>query len=134
MAEKHRCVYCRRITGSQLFAQYGSGSSREEYPCCSSECQQKAERYFRFCRWGVPVFLLLTLVALGLLLATALGFSSDERLTLAGMGLFGVLLLLFPFPTGTTVERWGIRRTNLVIRIAGAVIVAATAVMGWQIF
>lgn len=131
---QHRCIYCHKITPSGLTLRENPSQSAPEHYCCSPGCRQKAERYFRFCRWGVPVFLLLTLLSLGLLLATVLGFSGNEKLTLAGMMLFGTSLILFPFPTSMTVERWGIRRSNLVLRLIGVVVLAASVALAWAIF
>ena len=60
-----------------------------------------------------------------------IGVYSGEFLWLrVGMGLFGVTFLIFPFPTPETIQMLGYRKSRIIARAAGVILIALGIGMG----
>ncbi|MDR3644173.1 MAG: hypothetical protein P4M02_03765, partial [Clostridia bacterium] len=119
-----KCTYCGRAVETP-FAAKAEGDS-DILSCCSSECLEKAQRFYRFTKKGMAGFIVGMLLSIILIMAGALNEAYTGSLRLleilmpAGFMLLGATILFFPFATPQTFELMGIKKTVLVTRGIGA--------------
>jgi|GEM_PF-322460 len=119
-----RCVCCGKVLSPEFSALHMTVRTRS-FPVCSKECREEAEEYVRRDRRGKTfLYLLLFLASVSILIGSVVHDSSlflYPAVCAAGVG-----LIVFPYPI-TSFETFfscPIRRTTLVCRILGGVLVA----------
>lgn len=114
--KKKRCTFCGRILSEN------GGHRTEEGQFCSEECRtnyqeavKRDSRYVKFFMAGI-------LIALVLVLAGAC--VGDMLLTGEACAFMGVVILVLPFATPETVTMIGYRKSRIVGRIGGLLLIA----------
>ncbi|MFA6887344.1 MAG: hypothetical protein WCQ65_10295 [Fermentimonas sp.] len=115
-----KCIYCNK-------------DCQGEY--CSGECENKvmileksAEKY--------SVLFLLLLFASMLFLIPGIVFNDYLAAFFGAMFLvMGLTLIIFPFGTPETNKSWGVKKTVMVVRVMGIIMVTGgTASIFWNLF
>lgn len=126
-----KCIYCAQETDAPLTAHRGTSQAGMDYPCCSAECREKAEQYFRRTQWGRLFFYLLTAVSVLLILSTTLGFAQNRLVPAMGGALFGLAVASFSLPPADTLERMGIRSATRTSQGMGMVLMVLLPLLLW---
>lgn len=127
------CVYCGKPIGGDppFTVEHARQGELVQESCCSERCREKAQSYFRRIRWGKPVSYLLLILAVLLVLTRSMGWAQGKLLPLAGVALFGITLLLFPFSSGEAAQRMGMKAAAATTRIIGVVLALLFGLLLW---
>ena len=128
--DEPRCVWCHKTGGTieslrvrvpnvPLF----SDAEREIDVLVQTEHRDEARRYYDRVYKNNRVFLLsMVLGVVALIIFAALGWEPGSAAVIV---YFGIIFIVFPFTTGTTVELMGIRNSVWLARVTGVVFVVA---------
>ncbi len=128
LAAPEPCLLCGRPTQSgDYIINPGAG---HELPCCSAACFDRAKTFTEYDRRRRPLYygILFLLVVANLIL---IGFEMASRWMYLPMLGIGVATLVFPlaFTRYERYQKFGIRRTQVLIRIFAAAVVAFALVL-----
>lgn len=112
-----KCMWCNKLCESEITVQDGE----ETYACCSEECKQKSEKFLLFAKRFTSLFLGLIVVIIVALLALSV---TVPRLISIPMAAMGCVILLLPFCTPQTVHALGLKKSILIGRILGVIVIA----------
>ena len=112
-----KCIWCNKPCESEVTVRDGE----ETHACCSEECKQEAEKFLRFAKRFSPLFLGLIIVIIVALLALSV---TAPRLISIPMAAMGCVILFLPFCTPQTVQALGLKKSILVGRILGIIVIA----------
>lgn len=112
-----KCLWCNKPCEPEITVQ----DSEETYACCSEECRQKAEKFLHFAKRLSPLFLGLIIVIIIALLALSV---TAARLSSIPMTAMGCVILFLPFCTPQTIQALGLKKSILIGRILGVIVIA----------
>lgn len=118
-----KCVWCRKPSTVESLP--SKDPQAERLPVCSEGCRSRAGSFLAYCtktRWYLLAGVLVLIVS-GTISA-ALGLVDLLPLHLTA---FGVLIIVFPFPTRETVVMMGIPRAMLLVRVVGLLAIVLSA-------
>lgn len=110
-----KCIWCNKPCDSKITVQDGE----EAYACCSEECNRRAEKFLRFAKRFTPLFLGLIIISTIALLALSVTAPRLASLPVAAMG---CVILFLPFCTPQTVQALGLKKSILIGRIMGILV------------
>lgn len=94
---------------------------------CNSECQEKAKKFSAFRKKYMPIMVTLILLCLAI---EIIGFIVARKFSiLSKLGLFGVGFLLLVFPFGNAEEMMGIRKSKMMVRMLGIIVMVVTVIL-----
>ncbi|MDF2855357.1 MAG: hypothetical protein K0Q87_1208 [Neobacillus sp.] len=121
-----QCIYCNKKIEVPYTIIITNNNSQI---CCSEECMKKASSFYNHFMKSKPYFYVSIFLSLGLILSGAIvdAIMSSHRLLAvllaAGFILLGVTLLLFPFATPESFDKWGIKKTAKIVKALGIFII-----------
>jgi hypothetical protein len=127
-----KCAYCNQEIREPVPTVLGDGTV---ITCCCDGCKDKALAFFRFFEKYKYLFFSGLILALGLIFAGVFIeiFTGSLQLLAVfiacGFAALGLVCLLFPFATPETFSLWGVRKTALIVRIIGAVMILASPLL-----
>ena len=127
MPDEARCVWCHKSGGTlkTLPARVPNtlGTVGEVSVAVHPEHEAELSRFLAYQRRYARLFLLLVLLGVvALLIFAALGWEAGATSVIA---YYGVLFIVFPFATPTTVEMIGMKSSVRLVRVAGFVLLVA---------
>lgn len=102
------------------------GKDREVVSCCSDACAERTRRFYGFVDRTLPLFWIGIILSTGMVMAGSLFSATGKAAGLTsllagcGLGLMGLVSILFPFGTPECFQWVGIRRTVWAVRALGA--------------
>jgi hypothetical protein len=112
-----KCIWCNKPCGPEITVEDKDGT----YACCSEECRHKSEKFLRFGKRFSPLFLGLIIACTVALIALSV---TAPRLVSLPMAAMGFVILFFPFCTPQTVQALGLKKSVLIGRIVGVIVIA----------
>ena len=112
-----KCIWCNKPCETDITVEDKDGV----YSCCSEECRQKTEKFLRFAKRFTPLFLGLMAVIVVALIALSV---TAPRLISIPMAAMGCVILFLPFCTPQTVQAVGLKKSVLIGRIMGVIVIA----------
>lgn len=103
-----KCKYCNKT-----FNQIESDNIKEY---CSVECMKKSNCFFIFYKKYKVIYFFLILFSVIFLMLPAFEIA-NKSLVPYGLLLLGITLLIFPFPTPQGVEKYGLQKSKIIVRI-----------------
>lgn len=121
-----KCIWCNKSCEPEITVQDKDGT----YACCSEECKQKAEKFLLFGKRFSPLFLGLILVCVVTLIVLSVTVPRFATLPMAAMGF---VILFLPFCTPQTVQMLGLKKSAVIGRILGVIVIALGIFMYFKI-
>ncbi|NHJ04344.1 MAG: hypothetical protein EAX90_05945 [Candidatus Heimdallarchaeota archaeon] len=121
------CYWCHQIGSEEkplyLF-DYTKDDDYNQYYSCSSEHELKVLKYYNFItKWRIFYYLLIFFIPLCLLFLLVI-FNWNFIFAYPIFVSFGLGLIIFPNLSQKTIDGIGLRRTNILSRILGGILVA----------
>ncbi len=123
--EQKRCAWCGRETKDKVVRIPDMGVTF--FPVCSDSCESKIANflgYYRKTKWCLALGMLALAVAAGI--TSVLGVVWLLPLYL---GVFGGLIIAFPFVTLETIKLFGLHKSILFTRIVGIATITYSSIL-----
>lgn len=112
-----KCLWCNKPCENDIPIK----DDEETYACCSVECKIKAEKFLKYAKKTGPIFLILTIACIVTIL---IGSVSNHKIVYYSMAAMGVIVLIFPFCTPQTTQVVGLKKSILIGRCLGILVIA----------
>lgn len=112
-----KCIWCNKSCESDITVHDDDGT----YACCSEECKQKAEKFLHIVKRFSPLFIGLILVCVVTAIVLSFTVPHFASLPVAAMGFVALFL---PFCTSQTVQVLGLKKSAVIGRISGIILIA----------
>jgi len=120
-----KCSWCgRKTTAEEVFI---DGHPPERLSACSDSCEQSLREfvsYYRATKWYLLSGMLIIMLA-----AAVFALVGAVHLLPLCLTSFGLLITLFPFATGETIELMGVRKSVVLVRVIGLLTSFASAIL-----
>lgn len=126
-----KCMYCHQEMENLYPA--AVGKDKTQITCCSEECVHKSEKFFSFFDHTKAYFIIMMIIAMVMLFAGVIVIILNKvigsLLLSISFGLIGLDIVIFPFATPETFRLLGIKRTTILTRVIGAVVVVCSPLL-----
>lgn len=116
-----KCIYCNHKTDDCKSVSIG----KESFLYCCDECKDKTISFVNYANRTVIFFIIGIISTVILALLPILIPSIVYPLTTIGVVVLGITAIVFPFSTPQTIGLLGIKKSIIVVRIVGMVLIIA---------
>lgn len=120
-----KCSLCgKKTTTREVFI---DGHPPERLSVCSDSCEQSLREFvshYRATRWYLLSGMLMITLA-----AAVFALMGAAHLLPLCLTSFGLLIILFPFATGETIELMGVRKSVVLVRVIGLLTSFSSAIL-----
>lgn len=115
-----KCCYCnKKLPEKEELPQILVEDNRVRL-CCDENCAQQAQVFLQYYERYKGLFAVLTVFCIGFMIYGSVG---NLRLCQYAFLAMGAVIVVFPFCTPTSIDLWGLKRSKVIGRILGVLVI-----------